>query len=39
MQHITKRIWNDEMGSAVVDWAVLGAGFTSLALAVVTTLV
>ena len=38
MQHIIKRVWNDELGSAAVDWAVLGAGVTSLALAVTTTL-
>lgn len=39
MQTISKRFWNDEMGSAVVDWCVLGAGVTSLAVAMITTLV
>jgi len=37
MRYIAKRVWNDELGSALVDWAVLGAGVMSLSVAVVTT--
>lgn len=39
MRLIAGKIWNDEVGSALVDWAVLGAGVMSLTVAVVTTLV
>lgn len=38
MQTIKKRIWNDELGSTVVDWCILGAGVVSLSVAVVSTL-
>ena len=39
MKAIKKTFWNDELGSAVIDWCVLGAGVMSLSVAVVTTLV
>ena len=39
MQTLKKTFWNDEVGSALVDWCVLGAGVMSLSVAVVTTLV
>ena len=39
MSTITKRFWNDEMGSSVVDWAIFGAGVLSLGVAVVATVV
>ncbi len=39
MRIIRKRFWNDELGSAVVDWCILGVGVMSLSVAVVTTLV
>ena len=38
MQSFVQRFWNDEMGSSVVDWCILGAGVASLSVAVVTTL-
>ncbi len=38
MQTISKRIWNDKMGSATVDWCVFGTGVVSLSVAMVTTL-
>jgi len=39
MSTLTKRFWNDELGSSVVDWAIFGAGVMSLGVAVVSTLV
>ncbi len=39
MTNITKRFWHEELGSAVVDWAVFGAGVLSLSVAVVSTIV
>ncbi len=39
MTPIVNRFWNDEMGSAVVDWAVFGAGALSLGVALISTLV
>ena len=39
MQAIRKKIWNDDLGSAVVDWCIFGVGVMSLSVAVVTTLV
>jgi Flp pilus assembly pilin Flp len=38
MEKFLRRFWNDELGSAVVDWMVLGAGIVSLSVAVATTL-
>ncbi len=38
MEKFLRHFWNDELGSAVVDWMVLGAGIVSLSVAVVTTL-
>ena len=38
MQTIRKKIWNEELGSNVVDWCVLGSGVASLAVALVTTI-
>lgn len=38
MERFARKFWNDELGSAVVDWMVLGAGIVSLTVAVVTTL-
>ena len=38
MKNIVHRFWNEELGSSVVDWCVLGAGVVSLSVAVVTTL-
>jgi len=38
MNKLLRHFWNDEVGSAVVDWCVLGAGATSLIVAVVTSL-
>lgn len=38
MQTISKKIWNDELGSSFVDWCVFGAGVASLSVAMVTTL-
>jgi Flp pilus assembly pilin Flp len=38
MQNFVQRFWNDELGSSVIDWFVLGAGVASLSVAVVTTL-
>lgn len=38
MQHIVNRFWNDDLGSTVVDWCILGAGVVSLSVAVVATL-
>ncbi len=38
MRYIAKQVWHDELGSALVDWAVLGAGVMSLSVALVTTL-
>lgn len=39
MKTISKRFWHDEMGSAVVDWCIFGAGTVSLGVALVSTLV
>lgn len=38
MNKLLTRFWNDELGSAVIDWCILGAGASSLLVAVVTTL-
>jgi len=38
MEHFARRFWNDELGSAVVDWLILATGIVSLSVAVVTTL-
>lgn len=39
MQLIRRQIWNENLGSAIVDWSVLGLGVASLGVALVTTLV
>jgi hypothetical protein len=36
MKIIVDRIWNDELGSATVDWLVFGAGVVSLGVALVS---
>ena len=38
MQTIRKKIWNEDLGSSVVDWCVLGTGVASLSVALVTTI-
>jgi Flp pilus assembly pilin Flp len=38
MNIILNRFWNDQLGSSVVDWAILGAGVVSLGVALVSTL-
>ncbi len=38
MRTISKRFWNEETGSSVVDWAIFGAGVVSLSVAVVSTI-
>lgn len=38
LNKLLQRFWNDEMGSAVMDWCILGAGASSLVVAIVTTL-
>lgn len=38
MDAIINRFWNDELGSAVVDWAIFGAGALSLGVAVISTI-
>ncbi len=39
MKKLLHHFWNDELGNTMIDWCILGAGATSLAVAVVTTLV
>jgi len=39
MQLIRRKIWNENLGSEVVDWCVLGVGAASLAVALFTTLI
>ncbi len=36
MKNITNRFWNDDLGSSVVDWLVLGAGVVSLGVALIS---
>ncbi len=36
MERFLRHFWNDELGSAVVDWTIFGAGIVSLSVAVVT---
>jgi hypothetical protein len=38
LNKLLQRFWNDEMGSAVMDWCILGAGAGSLVVAIVTSL-
>ncbi len=38
MTTITRRFWNDELGNAVVDWAIFGAGAVSLGVALVAVI-
>lgn len=38
MKKVVGKFWNDELGSVVLDWAVLAAGIGSLTVAVVTTI-
>ena len=39
MNKLLKHFWNDELGSAVVDWCILGGGAVSLGVAIVSTIV
>lgn len=39
METLMKRFWNDELGSAFVDWCIFGAGAVSLGVAVVSTVI
>lgn len=39
MSTITRRYWNDELGSALVDWCFFGAGIVSLSVALVATVI
>lgn len=38
MNMLLNRFWNDQLGSSVVDWAILGVGVVSLGVALVSTL-
>ena len=39
MNHLLQRFWNEEKGSAIIDWCVLGAGASSLGFAVIVALI